>query len=768
MKKITALIIVMLLLMGTIPVNPVWGADIKEKTESSNAVKPVPQEQAKPLLGKDSLEKVISLVKSRLEIPAAYTDFSSDVYNNGGVSMFRLHWSTSSAYYSPVTGSMEVTVDENGVVNNYYSYNYDRNYDNNRRLPSISMVQAEERAQRFLTSMCPDVTSQVSFEKASERCNIEYDGSYSFYFYRLADGIPYYDNSIYIQVNGQTGLVSSMNRNWNDSLVLPKADKVLSMAEAKEAYKKEIGLKLRYRLISGQNGLKSTLQYSPAASDMMFAIDAVNGGKLTVNNMIYNPYNDYGYRPDMYYMGPLSDNDLNEIRQLKSLLDVKEGEKLARGIKELGISNTYHLNRYSYNRASGDGYTLQMEFMEDAPKGDLQKDIPPDKLKVMMAAGVIGGGGYANIVFDAETSELISFNINSNNVGAGGSKAIARTELQKTADAFLGKYKSERFKQTELAPSAPYVNDYMMKYGMATSDSNGNFIYNRTVNGITVDGNSLNINLDMSTGRIMSYSEVWDDAAFLPADRIISLDKAYEILFAQNGFELKYITAVGPNTDRYGISVTTGKPVPPEVKLVYSPGNNKPVVIDAAKGVLVNGATGEEYFDKNMISFDDLAGNPNKADIESLAKSGLLPMQKSFLPGDSMLQKDFLRILFMLRGNSVPGMSTGDLTQTAQDGMYRQMINDGMLTDEERAPDAILTREQAVKFMLKSFGYGKFAEMKGIFDCSYTDKADIEPSLLGYAAIAGSLGIIEGKAFEPKKELTRLEAVMMIYRYVKR
>ena len=764
MKRFTALILAMLLLTGIFPVVPASGAEVGAKAESSLS-KPAPEVQNKPLLGKDSLEKVISLVKSRLDIPAVYTEFSSDVYDNGGKTMFRLRWSNSSYYFSSVNGSIEVTVDENGIVNNYYSYSYDRNYDYNRRLPSITAIQAAERAQRFLTGMCPDIAAEVSFDKAAYRCSIEYDGSYSFYFYRQANGIPFYDNSIHIQVNGQTGVVSSMNRNWDGSLVFPKTDKVISMGKANDAYKKEIGLRLRYRLISGQNGLKSTLQYSPTAVDMLYAIDAVTGDKLAVNT-IYNPYNDYVYRPDTSYSMPVSDSELNEIRQLKSLMDEKEGEKLARSMTELGIDSAYRLNRYSYNRTAGSGYTLQLEFIKPSAMEDIGKDIPPEKLKVMMAAGM--GGGYANIAFDAATSELISLNASVDSTGAVVSKALARAELQKTAEAFLGKYKSARFKQVELSESTPYVNDYMMKFGMAGPENSGSLVYNRKVNGITVEGNSMNLSLDTATGRITSYSEVWDDMAFAPANGIISLDKAYDVLFGQNGFELKYAAVVAPSADQNGVSVSTGKPVSPEVKLVYSPENNKPVVIDALKGVLVNGGTGEEYIDKNTISYHDLDGNPHKAEVESLAKSGLLPLEKSFRPDTAMLQKDYLCILFQLRGNSLPGMSSGEMTQTAQDGMYRQLISDGILTDEERAPDAALTKEQAVKFLLKAVGYGKFAEMKGIFDCSFTDKAEIEPGLLGYAAIAGSLGIVEGQSFEPGKELTRVEAVMMIYRYVKR
>ena len=305
-----------------------------------------------------------------------------------------------------------------------------------------------------------------------------------------------------------------------------------------------------------------------------------------------------------------------------------------------------------------------------------------------------------------------------------------------------------------------------MKFGMAGPVNSGSFLYKRKVNGITVEDNSMNVNVDMYTGKITSYSEVWDDVDFPAADGIISLDRAYDVLFGQCGFELRYMAAADPGVATNGILVQSGMPANQNIKLVYTPGNGKPLMIDAAKGVVINGGTGEKFMDKNGFSYDDLDGNPHKADIEILAKSGLLPLEKSFRPDAPMLQKDFLAMVLLLRGSSVLGISDGESTQTGQDSMYRQLINEGLLDESEREPDACVTKLSVVKLLLKSAGYTKFAEMKGIFDCSYTDKADIAPDMLGYATIAGSLGLVDGPAFEPAKKLTRLEAVMMIYRYV--
>ncbi len=762
MKRLAAITISVLLFVGVFSSAfsvPASGAEAKAGSQKAATE---PEVQTKPLLGKDALEKAIALVKSRMEIPAAYTEFNGDVYDNGGKTQFRLRWSSGSYSLSPVNGSVQVTVDENGVVSDYYAYSSDRSYDGIRRLPSLTAGQAADRAGKFLAAMCPDIAGQVSYDKGVKNCNVEYDGSYSFYFYRLANGIPFYDNSVYMQVNGRTGAITSMSRNWDDSLVFPKPDAVIPVEKAAEAWKKDI--RLRYRLISGKGGLSTTLQYAPPPQNIAYAIDASTGGKIAVNTA-YNPYYDYVYRPETFY-DALSDSEIDKLMDTEDIMTPEEGEKLARSISELSIDGAYSLNSYSYSRMADGGYSLRLEFIKAPSPEDYGKDIPPEKLKALMASG--GGGSYANLIFDAGTSELISFNDGVGDTGAAAEKRLTRQELQQMADAFLKKYKGARFSQTELAMSTPYANDYMLKFGIADPGNTGGFMYERKANGITVEGNGLNISLDTATGRVISFSETWDDVPFVSANGIIGIDRAYKALLEQNVLELKYAAEMDPGINREQSFAYKGKPVSPVIKLVYSPGISKPVVLDAFKGILVNGGTGEEYLDKNEIDYPDLAGNPYKEDIESLVKSGLIPLEKSFRPGEPMLQKDFLCMLFLLKGNSVQGISTGEMTQTEQDGMYRQLINDGLLTGEEEEPDAVLTKEQAVKFLLKSVGYGKFAELKGIFDCGFTDRAEISPELLGYAAIAGSLGIVKEQAFEPGKKLTRLEAAMLVYAYMSR
>ncbi|NLM50551.1 MAG: S-layer homology domain-containing protein, partial [Clostridiaceae bacterium] len=62
------------------------------------------------------------------------------------------------------------------------------------------------------------------------------------------------------------------------------------------------------------------------------------------------------------------------------------------------------------------------------------------------------------------------------------------------------------------------------------------------------------------------------------------------------------------------------------------------------------------------------------------------------------------------------------------------------------------------------------ASLEGIFKTGFMDEAEIAPELVGYVAIAKGFKIINGDEngnFLPKKALTRAEAAIIIYNYLR-
>ena len=728
---------------------------------------------AAPLLGKDSLEKVIKLTSEKLDIPENYKEFSSEAYDSMGKTMFRLRWYSNSDYYNrPGGGSLEVTVDENGNLIGYYHYKYSRNYEGMKKLPKLSKDRALSNARKFVGVICPDLIGKLVFEAENENCTIDYDGNYNVTFYRQENNIPFYDQYVSAVVDGTTGDITSFNRNnWDDAAVFPKTAGVLSPEAAEKAYRKNVVLQLKYRRDTVQGGSGTYLEYSSDINDLGQCIDAVSGEKVTPGGS-YNPLYDMVYRMNPSSAAPeeidLEGQELDEFRRLKELIAPEDAEKQARDMPELGLDGTYKLRRYHYETTSNGQYTLELEFMQAPSKENFPADFPPEKLNILIAAGE--GGASVQITFDAKSGEILSLNgyysYASDKTPSAG-KTLERAQMQKTAEAFLKTYKSARFNQTELADMPAQVNDYVLKYIGVDLGNPGSFIYTRKVNGILYEDNRLTVTIDPATGKITAFSESWDNASFASTVGVMTSDKAYEALFKANPLKLRYVTA--GNTSGQAAEKASGGQTSGEIKLVYAPDPAKPVCLDAKTGVLINYGDGQPYQEAGAVAYGDIGQHPAKKQIQALADLGVLPSAPGFKPDEKITQKEYLYILSQIKGNYNTGSGTWPLEQKDQDGLYRVLINDSTLDESEREPDACVTREDAVKYMLRAAGYRSFAELPGIFECRFTDKEDIDPALTGYAAIAGSLGIVDAAgSFEAKKELTKAEAVILLYRYLSR
>jgi len=103
--------------------------------------------------------------------------------------------------------------------------------------------------------------------------------------------------------------------------------------------------------------------------------------------------------------------------------------------------------------------------------------------------------------------------------------------------------------------------------------------------------------------------------------------------------------------------------------------------------------------------------------------------------------------------------------------LYSYLIRQGIVKAEEKDPDADVSREDAVKFIIRALKYDKVADIKGIFVCDFNDADAINPDLIGYVAIASGLRIISGDVngnFNPQKLLTRGQTAALIYNYLQK
>ena len=92
-----------------------------------------------------------------------------------------------------------------------------------------------------------------------------------------------------------------------------------------------------------------------------------------------------------------------------------------------------------------------------------------------------------------------------------------------------------------------------------------------------------------------------------------------------------------------------------------------------------------------------------------------------------------------------------------------------MLNKDERNDAAAVSREQAFVYMIRLAGYEKVAALSDIYKVSYADGDQLSDGLIGYAAILSGMGIVAGDGgnLRPKDSMTRAEAAMMLYRYMR-
>ncbi|MCR4435728.1 MAG: S-layer homology domain-containing protein [Clostridiales bacterium] len=709
------------------------------------------------------LERIIELVKLKVDVPAEYEEFTSSVNGEGKDTLYRLQWSSSTLYAGKSGGRLEVAVDGYGNIIEYNNYRYGGEYSYQRRLPKITKGKALDVSRKFIYQMCPDIVEQVAIDAGGGNYSIDYDGSYRFYFYRQYRGVPFYENGVSVLVNGNTGEIVYFNRSWTKGLIFPDPAGAIGMEAAKTAYKEKIGLSLNYGRTYGRDRDRTYLQYSPGILQTNMCIDALTGEKV-FNNGGYSPYLDMGYGSDSYRGDlvrtkretPVPEQQLNRILQSEGLVSVERAEKLARSIPEFGIDDTCLLGSYGYSRYEDSGaYALRLDFIRPPSKDDWGGDIPEEKLRAMMDKET----QTFSVTLNAKTLELISFNTYKYDTG-GEKSGPDKADVKKLTEEFLGKYKAEKFSQVRLLDGGNQTTKYMEKYGVWTSRPSDSFIYLRQINGIPFEDNRLIVNFDSGTGKLLHYSENWDDMDFIPADHVLGQERAYEILFRDIGLELKFISS-GTTAEKAPDSAA-GK-----IRLVYDTVVKKPACIDAQKGTVID-YSGEPFTGGRELRYKDIESHSAREQITALAEIGVAFNGDSFRPEEVIVQKDLLYLLGKMKGNLAVYGTSPELSRKELDGMYRTMINDDVMDEEEKNPDGEVTREEGVKYLLRAAGYKKFAELEGLFNCDFADRSEINPKLVGYAAIAKALKIVEGDSFMPKAGLTRAEAAKMIYNYLKR
>lgn len=690
------------------------------------------------------LEKAISTAKSVLDVPKAYDNFTYNMYRQNDRTVFDLNWSDSKNRL----GSINATIDSTGKIINYNSYKI-TNGQNQRRLPVFSKSDALTIADNFIRRVAPEIFTKIKFMEDNSPANIN-DTSYQFNYIREEKGIPFPENGIHVSVDRITGEVQSFNCNWYDEIQFPDPEGLIALDKAQTQYENKLGLKLMFRMDYEPKEPKPYLVYASVYNNMF--IDAKSGDVVRVDN--YYGYNYYNYdRKQTIGMGGglhsyagdapqvLTPKEQEAVENAAGLMDQSKAEKMARNT--LNIDPTLKLTDASLfnNWQNRDEFTWNLNF----------------------AGEVADNGNYMgfSVSLDAKTGEIISF-YRAIPVDPKAAVKYSQEQSLKLAQDFIKSLQPKKYMEVEYTDwNQPVVQP------MKGEEQPRQYYFNftRKVNDAYFLDNGFNITVDTTNGTIINYNINWYKKELPSIGQVIAPQQAHKILFDTIGLQVQYISSYPPEVMRKIVPVPDSE-AQRDIKLVYAVNPEKPANIDPYTGKLLN-FDGKPFDSGDVAQYNDIKGSYAENQIKVLTEYGISLPGKSLNPNQKITQRDFLYLLYKSLEPQFAIGSEGSAPD--DDSLYNFLTDAGVVREGERSPAAPVSRQDAVKFIIRAMHYDKVAEInKGIYTLPFKDAKSIKPDLLGYVALAYGLNIVNGNQgyFNPTGNVTRAQAFVMIYNFL--
>jgi len=615
-------------------------------------------------------------------------------------------WEFSWATPEEVTPQMQirVTLRAENIISGFSSYlSKETAYKPGKTLPLLSSEDVICKAVDFCAAMNPTLASQYTAEAVATLSG----DHYSILVPRIVEGIPVYNNSANLWICSQTGQVETFNLTHSEKSVFTGTEGSIDIEAAQAAYKQNGYMRLEYRFFNEE----AKLVYVPGKTENL--ISAMTGEPFTPggDGTVFDK--EAGRAESMMaadsvngVAATLTPQERKAVEEAAGLLSYEEATAKLKSVPYFHIPAEATLEAGNTYKDANGRYILRVSL----------------------------GGKDMNYTYgelDGETGEILYYYTNNRNE----EKKVQNGEAaQAVYDAFVAAYLSAY--QGSLSEKKIDVTEYGVNI-TAEREENGIPVYGDAVT-VTVDGN----------GNITSYRLNWQQNKTFPSpDGILSEDEAYAILFGNGAPRLSYYAESGQGT------------------VIYVTDSREFSFIAAGDGTLLN-YDGKPYINKTAGAYTDVAGHYAEEAILALASVGARLGDSAFMPDAIITQAEFVGLV----SNCI--MDYYPLVDGAPDQarLYSFAVNRGILPASEKAPDTPLTRELAVAYLLRAMDYGAFAEIEGIFRCDFADEANITPALYGYVAIAKGMGLVRGDGngnFAPNREITRGEAAVIIYNYLK-
>ncbi len=658
------------------------------------------------------MQEVLLLVKGKIEVPETLSEFSGNVSEYNGKKTYRFEWSTPE-YDEYLT----VSCDDKGRIESYRTSWYGTT---NKKITDVSKAEIISFAENFLRKTVPEAF--VSDSDLLVYCADDYYASgnlnYSLGFERQKNGILVKDN--YASVNllvTEDGKIKVRNMNISFDYDRAFAEQAEDFAGYEAKYKELFPVEMIYRdtynpVAKKNEPGKIPLLIYRIKDDNIGYMDSVTGEIVTED-----PYDSTFFRNEIMAedsaankgaagASPLTPQEMAELENIAGLISADEIRNRVKQLPYVDFPDELVLEgNYLYKDNLGDYY-----------------------YNLSYACENNNEYRYFSVRANAETGKILSLSGNGAIPYKYTDEEIVLTDAEKEEASlkiseFLNAVSKEELESAEKKSSNAYRYEY--------SES-----YVRIVNGVKYINNGIDVRFDTENNIVTSYNLNFTDGDFADPQNALGPDAAYDKILEYAPITPLYIRSDGM------------------YKKVFTL-NKRNVAVDALSGEIQNKET------ENNFTYSDISGHWAEQAAIKLSEIQIgLPGGK-LEPEREITQEEFLR----LAANAVWG---NYYTSYSTDALYNEFINANILTEEEKAPQSEVKREDAFVYVVRLAGFEKIAALKDIYKVSYTDGAELSEDKLGHAAILSGLGVIcgDGGNLRPQDAVTRAEAVMILYKYL--
>ena len=652
-----------------------------------------------------AMEEVLVSVKSKVDIPSEFTEFSPHSYQEGDKTCYTFSWSKKEA-----GAYIDVYCDSEGRISRYNFF--DNSLSSKKKITSLTKDYIIEFAEDFVKKSVPEAEAELFYDEQSWSVSAN---TYELIFRRRVNNhaevkdnyvrlrIAVYDDVAYV-----VNMVVSYNYDakfYNKKLVHANAD------EISDIYKERFPLELIYKDVYDENDENKTALVYRSKEESFGFVSAVDGSKVEEDEL-YDIYSDStsaggGVVEESAAVNKnmLTDKEIEELSNVADVISKNEADKIIRNLPYIIIDDNMKISSYSIVKRNKE-YLINIYY-----ESDKDKDYK-----------------YLSATLNGSTGKLVSLSKSS----YYDYESVELTESQKknaekNIEMFLNVVAKEEYAQSK----EHNINIYNNKVSKG---------YDRYVNDVRYINDGITVTYDVKAGSITSYRLDFEkNKCFDNPSDVITVDEAYDSVLDIAPFKCIWVLSGGEYLPCYTLEK-----------------NN----------VYVDAFTGKEYSEykyteKQNYEYSDIKGHWAEEQITKLAEIQIGFDGSQFNPDSPISQYDLLRLFGA-------GIRYQSYLTYSEDMLYENFINEGILTESDKNPEGQVLREDAFAYMVRIDGLEKVAKLSDIFKVEYADENLLSEGKIGYPAILTGMGIICGNGgyLKPKTPITRAEAAVMIYNYM--